>query len=128
LVRFGFYKKSNQFEFKKKRNRTKTGSEPKPVQTDRFWFGLFLGHKPVWYGFFGLARFFQTWLRFFGLARFFSIWVRFGFYGFRLIKPKSNRISQLFQNFNQFLFTVRFFWLFFSGFLGLIGFSVFFPP
>jgi hypothetical protein len=70
--RFGsvFIKKSNQTEFFLK----KTETEPKPVQTDRFWFG-FLEQKPV-----------QT-----GLARFFSGFVRFGFFGSRLKKPKPNR-------------------------------------
>jgi hypothetical protein len=88
-VRFGsvFIKKSNQTEFfflKK----------PKPVQTDRFWFG-FLEKKPVQTGLarffqFGsvlarfdsvlarLARFFPIWLGFFGLARFFPVFFRFG--------------------------------------------------
>jgi hypothetical protein len=35
--------------------------KPKPVQTDRFWFG-FLEQKPVQTG---LARFFRFWLGFF---------------------------------------------------------------
>jgi hypothetical protein len=39
----------------------KTETEPKPVQTNQFWFG-FLEQKPVQIG----------------LARFFSVWVRFG--------------------------------------------------
>ena len=97
LIRF-LYKKSNQTEmffFKK----------PKPVQTDRFRFGSVLAR------FFDLARLFS------GLARFFSVWVRFGFFGFRLIKPKSNRTGRFFQNFNWFH---RFFSRF--GF-----FSYFFP-
>ena len=79
-VWFGFYKKNNQTEIKK--------TEPKLVQTDRFWFGLFLGQnrfKPVWLGFFDLARFFS------GLARLFSGFFRFGFFAFKLIKPKPNR-------------------------------------
>jgi hypothetical protein len=62
-------------------------------------------------------------------SQFFSVWVRFGFFGFRLMKP--NRTGWFFQNFNRFnrfFFTIRFFQLFFSGFLGLIGFSVFFSP
>jgi hypothetical protein len=58
-VRF-LYKKSNQTDLKKNQN------EPKPVQTDLFWFGLVFydknWFKPVWLGFFGLARF---WLGFF---------------------------------------------------------------
>jgi len=69
---FGSYKKNNQIDFFLKK--------PKPVQTDWFRFG-FLGQKPVQIG---LARFFS------GLAQFFFVWVRFGFFGFRLIKPKPN--------------------------------------
>jgi hypothetical protein len=55
--------------------------------------------------------------------------VWFGFFGFLLIKPKPNRTGWFFQKynrFNRFFFSVRFFQLFFSGFLGLIGFPVFF--
>jgi hypothetical protein len=83
------------------------------VQTDRFRFG-FLGQKPV-----------QT-----SLARIF--WfnsVFFGFFGFRLIKPKPNQTGWFFQNFNrfnQFFSRFGFFDYFFSGFLSLIGFLVFF--
>jgi len=83
-VRF-LSKKNNQIEIKK------TETEPKPGQTDRFWFG-FLGPKPVQTG---LARLFPVMLGFFGLTRFFCFFcfgsVRFGFFGFRLIKPKPNR-------------------------------------
>jgi hypothetical protein len=60
-----------------------------------------------------------------------SVLVRFGFFCFLLIKPKPNRTSRVFQKFNWFnwfFFSVRFFQLFFSGFLGLIGFSVFCSP
>jgi len=106
-----FIKKSNQTEFFFK----KTETEPKPVQTYRFRFG-FLEQKPVqtglaWFFWFGsvLARFFS------GLARFFSVFFGSG----------SVCFFQNFNRFNQFFFTVRFFRLFFSGFLGLIGFSVF---
>jgi hypothetical protein len=78
-----------------------------------------------------MTRFFRFCSVFSGLARFFFSLdsVRFGFFGFRLIKPKPNRTGRFFQNLNGligFFFTVRFFWLFcFSGFLGLIGFSIF---
>ena len=84
-----------------------------------------------------LARFSRFWLGFFGLARFFrfgSVFFRFfvGFgsvrLGFFLIKPKPNRTGRFFQKFNRFnrfFFSVRFFQLFFSGFLGLIGFPIF---
>ena len=89
--RFGliFIKKNNQTEFY-------FFKKSKPVQTDRFRFGS------VW--------FFRTKT---GLARFFSVWVRFGFFSFRLIKPKQNLTGRFFQNFNHFFFTVWFFQLFF---------------
>ena len=95
--------------------------KPKPGQTDRFRFGfgsVFFGFGSV---FFGLARF---WLGFSGLARFF----RFRF-GFLLIKPKPNRTDRFFQNFNmfnRFFFSIQFLSYFFSDFLNLINFSVFF--
>ena len=57
-------------------------TKPKPVQTNRFRFGLvILEQKPVliWFDFFGLARFF------------FVFSIRFGFFSFRLIKLKPNR-------------------------------------
>ena len=102
--------------------------KPKLVQTDRFRFGSgFLRQKPVQPG---LARFFQfdsVFFCFFGLD---SVW--FGFFDFRLIKPKLNLTGRFFQNFNRFnrfFFTIRFFRLFFfSGFLCLIDFLVFFSP
>jgi hypothetical protein len=103
----------------------------KSFQTDLTWFfSVCLGFFPVWHGFFGLARFF------FGLARFFFDFgsVQFGFFGFRLInqnQTEPNRTDQFFQNsnrFNLFFFTVRFFRLFFSNFLSLIGFSGFCLP
>jgi hypothetical protein len=61
----------------------------------------------------------------------FLVWVWFGFFGFMLIKPKPNRTGRFFQNFNRFnqvFFTVWFFSYYFSGFLDLIGFSIFFLP
>ena len=61
-------------------NFKKTETEPKLVQTDRFWFG-FLGQKTVQIG---LARFFFQF--FFDLGS-----VRFSFFSFRLIKPKPNQ-------------------------------------
>jgi len=77
--RFGFYKK--------KSNQTET---------------FFLKPKPNWNRFkptgFGSARFFQFSSVFFQ----FFIWVRFGFFSFRLIKPKPNWTSRFFQNFNRF--------------------------
>jgi hypothetical protein len=64
------------------------------------------------------------------LARVFFGWgsVWFGFFDFKLIKPKSNRTGWFFQNFNRFFFTVRFFRLFFFGFLDLMVFLVFCSP
>jgi hypothetical protein len=113
-----------------------TETEPKPGQTDRFRFGSvwFFRAKtgsnrfdsvfPVLARFFPvLARFFSVWLGFSGLARFFPV-----FFGFLFIKPKPNRTGLFFQKFNRFnrlFFSVWFFRLFFSGFLGLIGFPVF---
>jgi hypothetical protein len=63
-----FIKKNNQIKIKKK-------NELKPVQTDRFWFGLVFKDKnwfkPVGLGFFGLARFFfLVWAK---LAMFFFL-------------------------------------------------------
>jgi hypothetical protein len=56
----------------------KTETEPKPVQTDRFWFGSvqFFRKKPVQTG---LARFFWFYLVFPGLARFWIGFFQFGF-------------------------------------------------
>jgi len=136
------------FFLKKKPKPNRNRVKPTGFGSVRFGF---LGQKPVQTG---LARFFQFWLGFlgfgsvfFGLARFFwfgsvlarffqfgSVFLRFfvGFgsvrLGFFLIKPKPNRTGRFFQKFNRFnrfFFSVRFFQLFFSGFLGLIGFSVF---
>jgi hypothetical protein len=53
--------------------------------------------KPVWLGF-------SVWLGFFRFGSIFS--VRFGFFIFKLIKPKPNRTGWFFQNFNRFFFTV----------------------
>jgi hypothetical protein len=72
--RFGsvFIKKNNQIEFKKKnRNQTETGSNQ---------FGSVFS---------GLARFFSG-------CVFCLDSVRFGFFGFRLIKPKLNRTGRFF--------------------------------
>jgi hypothetical protein len=85
----------------------------KKTETDSNWFDSIFS---VWLDFFGLAWFFQFGSVFFW---FLSVWVRFGFFSFRLIKPKPNRTSRLFQNlnwFNRFVFTVRFFLLFFPIF------------
>jgi len=62
-VRFGFYKKNNQIDFKK------TETEPKPIQTNRLRFG-FLEQKPVQIS---LARFFWFFLFGFGLVWFGSV-------------------------------------------------------
>jgi hypothetical protein len=73
-VRFGFYKKKVTKPIKKK---------PKPVQTNRFQFGLVFRIKT------GSNRVGSVFFRF---GSFISVWVRFGFFGFRLIKPKPNRL------------------------------------
>jgi hypothetical protein len=115
-----FIKKNNQTEivffFKK------TETELKPGQTDRFRSGsVFLEQnrfKPVWLGFFWF------WLGFFWF------FVGFGSVQFFAYKAETepNRTGRFFQKFNRF-FSVRFFRLFFfSGFLDLIGFPVFFSP
>jgi hypothetical protein len=118
-VRFGFYQKKvtkPKYFFKKNRNqfkltgfvsvrffRTKTGSN---------WFGLFFRFGSV------LARFFAD------LARFFSVWVRFGFFGFRLIKPKLNWpvFFKILIGLIGFFSRFDFFGYFFSGFLSFLGF------
>ena len=61
----------------------------------------------------------MVWLGFF-------VWVRFDFFYFRFIKPKPNRTGRFFKNSNRFFLWFDFFCYFFSGFLGLIGFSGFF--
>ena len=64
---------------------------------------------------------------FFGLAQFFPVWVRFGFFGFSLIKQ--NRTEPV--GFLKILigFFSRFgFFNYFSSFLNLIDFYVFFFP
>jgi hypothetical protein len=98
-VRFGFYKK----EVIKPIFFFKTETEPKPVQTNQFWF---FRTKT------GSNRFGSV---------FFPVWVWFGFFGFRLIKPKPNRTGRffkIFNRFNRFFSRFGFFSYFFSGFLG----------
>jgi hypothetical protein len=106
FIRFGFYKKKiTKLKFFIKK--------PKLIQTDRFRFGSVFKTKTssnrfdsifsVWLGFFGLTRFWRGFFRFgsvflvwLGFFQFFSVWVRFGFFDFRLIKPKPNRTSKFF--------------------------------
>jgi len=71
-----FIKNNNQTEIKKK---TETGSN-RPVLVR---FG-FLGQKSVLVGF-------SVWLVFFRFGSVFLVWILFGFFSFRLIKPKPNR-------------------------------------
>jgi len=123
--RFGsvFIKKSNQTEifffWKKNRNRVK----PTGFGSVRFFRG-----KPVQTG---LALFSRFWLSFFGLARlFFWFFVRFGsvrFFRFFAYKTETE-LAGFFKNLIGFFFRFGFFGYFFSSFLGLIGFSVFFSP
>ena len=81
------------------------------------WFGSVLAQFfPVWLGFF------LVWLVFSGFS---SVWVRFGFFGFRLIKPKLNRTGWFFQNFNRFFFHSSVFSFIYFCFLGLIGFLIY---
>ena len=103
-------KKKNQTEFFKKkiRNRTETGSN-RPVSV-RF---SFLKQKPVQTG---LARFFRFGLVFFRFGLVFSV------PGLK----NQNRTGRFFQNFNRFFSRFGFFGYFFSNFLSLIGFLIFF--
>ena len=82
--------------------------------------------KLVWLGFgsifSSLARFFSGLACFSGFS---SVWVRFGFFGFRLIKPKLNRTGLFFQNFNRFFFHSSVFSFIYFCFLGLIGFLIY---
>jgi len=118
LVRF-LSKKSNQTEifFEKKskpnRNRVKQTSFGLVrffrAKTGSNRFGLvflilvgFLGFSSVFSGF---GSVFLVWLGFSSLVQYFSdffVSVWFGFFSFLLIKPKPNRPSRFFQNFNRF--------------------------
>ena len=94
--------------------------KPKPGQTDRFRFG-FLGKnrfKPVWLGFLGFFRFGSV---FSGLAQFFR------FFAYK-IETEPAGFFKILISLIGFFFRFDFFGYFFSGFLGLIGFSVFFSP
>jgi hypothetical protein len=115
-----FIKKITKLNLKKK-----TETEPKPVQTEWFQFGFF-GQKPVQTGWLGLARFFQFWLGFFLFDSGFFGLGSVRFFQFQAYKTEPNHL--VFYNFTRFnlvFFTVWFFRLFFSDFLGLIGFLVF---
>jgi hypothetical protein len=57
------------------------------------------------------------------LTRIFTVWVRFGFFSFRLIKPKPNR--SVFLKFYSVFFKVWFFQLFLFYFINLIDFLIF---
>jgi len=102
-----FIKKTIKLKFKKKKT-TETGSN-RSVSV------RFFRKKPVQTG---LARFFQFWLGFF------SIWVRFGFFWFQIYKTETEPIG-FFKILIGFFSRFNFFSYFFSGFLGLISFSVF---
>ena len=95
----------------------------KLVQID--WFRLgFLGQnrfKSVWLGFSGLTRFVSCLARFF--SGFFSIWVRF--FRFQAYKTKTEPVG-FFKILIGFFSRFGFFCYFFSDFLDLIGFSIFF--
>jgi hypothetical protein len=129
-----FIKKSNQTEFKKKK--------PKPGQTDRFRFGSvrFFRAKtgsnrfgsvfPVLARFFPVWLVFLVWLGFSGLARvFFLVFCRFLFGSVRFFVYKTEtEPASFFKNLIGFFFRFGFFDYFFSGFLSLIDFPVFFSP
>jgi hypothetical protein len=104
-VRFGsvFIKKSNQTEFiffKKKLKSNRNRFKPTGFGSARLGF---LEQKPVWLGFFGLARFF-------------SGFFQFGSSGSKLKKPKPNRTGRFFQKFNRFFSRFGFFGYFFFWF------------
>jgi len=83
----------------KKQNRTGTGSNRLVL---------------IQFSFFSLAGFF------------FSFLCSVQFFLFKALKkPKTDRFFKNSNRFNQFFFTVRFFWLFFFSFLNLIDFLVF---
>jgi len=102
-----FIYKKKQLNWILKKNKT----EPKPVQTGRFRFDSVFYDK---------NRFKPVWLGFFGLALSFPVWLQFGFFIFRLIKPKPNQTGwffQIFNRFNQFFSRFGFFGYFFLIFL-----------
>jgi len=116
----------------------KTETKLKPGQTDWFRFGSvrFFREKtglnrfgsvfPVLARCFRFGSVFPVWLCFGSFFLVFSVSVRF--FIFLLIKPKPNWTGRFFQNFNKFFFQFSFFSCFFSNFLDLINFSVFFSP
>ena len=126
-----FIKKSNQTEFLKKKNRNWV----KPTGFGSVRFG-FLGQKLVQTG---LARFFRFWLGFFRFGSFFwfgsvfPVWLGFffwffvGFCSVRFFVYKTEPAG-FFKNLIGFFFRFGFFDYFFSGFLSLIDFPVFFSP
>jgi len=98
-----FIKKNNQIDFFLK---------------NRNWFKL-IG--------FGSVRFFRIITVQTDLAWFFMVFfdlgsVRFGFFSFRLIKPKSNRTGRFFQNFYQFFFHGLIFSIIIFYFLNILVF------
>jgi len=118
-----FIKKNNQTEifFKKNWNRTETRSN-RPISVlfgsvrffrEKTGSNQFGSVFPVWLGSGSV------------LARFFSVSVRFSFFSFLFVKPKPNRTGWFFKILIDFFFGSVFSIIFFSGFLGLIGFFVF---
>jgi len=150
-LRFGFYLKTNKTKFKKKnQNRIKTGSnwpvsvqfgyfktktETQPIGfgSVRFWFDsvrlFYIKNKKIccFWGFFVMSLV-SVWLCFFFCLARLLISVRFDFSVSSLWNQNWTEPVSFFKysnQFNRFFFTVRFFQLLFSGFLDLIGFSVF---
>jgi len=105
LIQFGFYqqnKKVIKLVFLKKKNQNRFSS-------------VILEQKPV---FSGLAQFFSSFARFFWFNSNFFVCVWFGFFGFRIIKSKSNHFL-FFKNsnrFNRFFSQLDFFGYFFLVF------------
>ena len=122
MIIFGSFrflsKKSNQTEI-----------EPKPVQTDRFWF-RFLGQKPVQTGLTWFFRFDSFWLVFF---RFGSVFFRFGFgsvFSFKAYKSETEPVGffKILIGLIGFFSRFDFFSYFFFSFFNFLSFSVFFSP
>ena len=87
MIQFGFYKKKRVTKLNLKKK-----TESKPVQTDRFRFGL------IWFfriknGSNRLGRFFSFWLGFFGLSRFFSGLGSVRFFQFQTYKTETEPVG-----------------------------------
>jgi hypothetical protein len=128
-----FIKKSNQTEFFKKKNRNWV--KPTGFGSVRFFRAKTGSNRfgsvfPVLARFFPVWLVFVVWLGFSGLARvFFLVFCRFLFGSVRFFFYKTEtEPASFFKNLIGFFFRFGFFDYFFSGFLSLIDFPVFFSP